>query len=270
MRARSSKPSRETLPRVGAVSGTLLSRWCLTLATLMAWLIVTETGLVSELYLPGPRSVLEAVHEIGLIKLLLHALATAFNVLLGLALGVLSGFALGLGVSVSPRLLGVVERSLEAIRPVPPVATVPFLLLWFGFSQVGRVLLVASGIALQITVATLEAARNLRPVWLQAAGLYGARGKALAWRVVAPGVLPDLVGPVRVSVATAVSLQVVSELLGSQVGLGYLINVSRVTFGTERILLATILLGIIAGSIDLAARKLVGVATVWADRSAVV
>ena len=231
-------------------------------AVVALWVLLTEGGLVAPLFLPGPRQVVVAVHDIGP-ELPKHILATLGRTVLGFSLGVTLGISIGLFMGhfacVRASLFGVVE----SWRPVPPVALIPFFLLWFGFSLFGKVLLVAFGVGLVMVVGTYEAVRNVPIYYVEAAQTLGVGRWGILWSVIWPAIRPELRGPMRVSLAMSVSLVIVSEFMGAQEGLGYLINVSKVTFSTHVILLTIIVLGLLSAVLDFALRRILEVTTRW-------
>ena len=121
------------------------------LLPLFLWLGTKSAFDISDRYLPGFTSIVNAVTDLGW-PLALHTAATVARTLIGFILGVAGGVVLTL-VSFRLRLLPLLMPTVHAFRAVPAVATVPFFLLWFGFSETGRYLLVALGLGLNVMVA---------------------------------------------------------------------------------------------------------------------
>jgi len=217
---------------------------------LTLWLGVKHLFEIPDKYLPGMTSLGEAVTDIGL-DWAGHIAATASRTLIGFLLGILAGLSAAL-LLFRIRVLIWVLPLVHAIRAVPAVAVVPFFLLWFGFSEVGRYLLVILGLGLNVMVAAADVLerpsesdrllfQNFRaPLHTRVLGYW-------AWRIL-EGLLPTL----RFGVALALGVIVVSEMLGAQSGLGYLIQTSRQTLSLNVILLCSILLGLMATTLDLA------------------
>jgi ABC-type nitrate/sulfonate/bicarbonate transport system permease component len=140
--------------------------------------------------------------------------------------------------------------SLQGTRSLPPVAAVPFFLLWFGFSDIGRWLLVVVGVSANLSFAAYQVLLDMPDKYVFALTSLGIEKKSLPWNISLPLVLEHLLPTLRFSLSTAIGLIVVSELLGSQVGLGYLIQSARSTFSLQTIFLCAILLGLMNGTLD--------------------
>ena len=231
------------------------------------WWLLTESAVFQFRLIPGPVEVFRAGLGLGP-SLGSHFLSTLARVVVGFIVGWLFGVLGGLALSYSRVLLLWFGGVVDAMRPVPPVALVPFFILIFGFSETARIVLVVLGTGLVVLVAFLEACRESSVPLSDALRTLGY-GKLDIYRlVVVPHALSRLLGPTRVALALSVSLVVVSEFMGAQRGLGYLLNVARVTTNTSVILVSTSLLGVIAGGLDTILRRLFLLLTVWDRRIA--
>jgi ABC-type nitrate/sulfonate/bicarbonate transport system permease component len=149
------------------------------------------------------------------------------------------------------------------MRSVPAVAIVPFFLLWFGFAETGRLLLVVTGIAFNIAIATHQILKDVPEKHRILFKSFGVCGSNLVRHYSVPRILESLLPTLRFSLSTAMGVVIVSELLGSQIGLGYLIQTARNTFSMHVIFLATILLGVLNGAMDFIVTRLWSRAVYW-------
>lgn len=232
---------------------------------IIIWFIVTELGIIKTLYLPHPISVIKAAFDTKN-TLLIHTLYTIFRLVIGYFLGIILGFLVGLLMKYSKLIDRLFYKLVESWRPVPPVALVPFFILWFGFSSFGKILLVTLGVSLIMVVNTYEAINNVKPIYLKAAYSLGATKFRIYKSVIIPAIIPELKAGFRISLAIGFSLVIVSEFMGAEYGLGYLINVSKITFSTHTILLSIIIISFIAVFIDIAIQFLTDCLTKWAPR----
>lgn len=233
----------------------------------VAWFLATEHGLnlVRPLFLPSPIGVVLQAADVGP-EIGVHALATMTRLLAGLVLGATLGIIVGLAMMRSPTLNGLLDPQIESMRPVPPIATIPFFILWFGLGEQGKVLLITLGTFLILVVATTEAVRNVPPIYLRAARTLGASDGSVFRTVVMPAIMPALIGPLRVAAAAAFGLAIASEFLGAQEGLGYLIINARRTLNTELIFLSILAMGLLSTILDVGIRRTSAVLTEWSDR----
>jgi ABC-type nitrate/sulfonate/bicarbonate transport system permease component len=214
------------------------------------------------LLLPSPAAVLDSAFNIGA-DLWWHTLATTLRSLVGLVVGSMFGIALGLSTRYSHIAKLIVEPFFDACRPVPAIALLPFFILVFGFSELGRVLLVAISVSIILAVATVEAIEALPEPWFRFALVSGFSRLKIFYSVVVPGMIPWLRGPLRIALALSFTLVIASEFMGAQQGLGYLINVARINLATNTILLSALLLGVVAQFFDLLLNMLISYFSHW-------
>lgn len=204
---------------------------------------------VGERFLPSPIRVYEAIFDLEP-SIFIHLLDTTIRFAVGSLLGIIAGILIGFLVhrwEVSRRLL---LPSIQALRATTPVAVVPFFLLWFGFSDIGRYLLIVFGIGVSLAITTYQILENPPEKFKVMFKGFGLNPRAQLWSFGLPYVLEEILPTIRFGLATAIGLVVVSEFLGSHTGLGYLIQTARSTFSLHVIFLANILLGIILVFID--------------------
>jgi ABC-type nitrate/sulfonate/bicarbonate transport system permease component len=208
------------------------------------WIVVKHVFDISDRFLPGPASLLNAIKDLGW-DLLQHTAATTVRALLGYLIGTAGGIFFAL-VAFRLNILSVLMPTINSVRAVPAIAAVPFFLLWFGFSETGRYLLVAMGLGLNVAVACAEVFDRPRQLDLVTFMNFGLPKQSLVFSYWLPRVIETLLPTLRFGIALALSLIVVSEMLGAQYGLGYLMQTSRATFSLNVLLLCAFLLGIIA------------------------
>jgi ABC-type nitrate/sulfonate/bicarbonate transport system permease component len=231
------------------------------------WWLVSQDGLklVSQDSFPSPTAVVGAA---GRVRSVIgeDIVATLARVLVGMAAGTALGIGVGLLMSYDRRVLYSLEPLVESMRPVPVIAMIPFFLLWFGISENGKLLLISLGVFTVVVVNTLEAVRNVPPIYIRAAKTLGARRRQIYRRIILPGIVPGLVGPLRVALAVAFTLSVAAEFLGADRGVGYRILEARRLYRPDVILLGVLLFGVMAGIVDLALRRGLRYLTRWSER----
>jgi ABC-type nitrate/sulfonate/bicarbonate transport system permease component len=237
------------------------------LAVIVLWFALTEDGfgVIGRLKYPSPRQVIETIVDLGP-NLTVHVFATFTRLFTGLLIGSLAGIALGLAMMRSPLLHAVLDPQIESMRPVPPIAMIPFFILWFGLAETGKVLIISLGTFMVLVVATVEAVRNVPPIYARAARTLGASEGAVFRTIFIPAIVPQLIGAVRVAAAAAFGLAVAAEFLGAQEGLGYLIINARRTLNTGLILVSVLLMGVLSSLLDRFIRRGARWLTEWSER----
>ncbi len=232
------------------------------------WFVLTPKP-VPELIFPSPASAWSAIQSLGF-SLVGHAATTFTRVVLGWSLGVIFGVAFGTWISWSRFAYEMTRPMIEVVRPLPPIALIPFFIIWFGIGPFGQIFLVFLGVFMVLMVQTYTCIQNLPPVFVRAASSLGASDWEIYRTVVLPGIIPGLLGALRVSAALAFGIGVAAEYMGAQSGLGFIIMVARRTLNTNTILVGTMLIGLESLALDVAIRRGVAAMTRWAEDPATV
>lgn len=234
----------------------------------LVWWLTTNSGTVNPLFLPSPAQVWTSL--VGLSPRLPSAIFTTVSMTLtGFMLGTLSGILIGLLLAYSKHMRRLTGPIFDALRPVPVFALIPLFILWFGLGRPPQVILVAFGTFVVLVVSTLEAIRNVSPIYVKAALNLGA-ARAMVYRtVIVPSITPHLAGAVRVSAAASWGLGVAAEFIGAQDGLGYLMINRQTYLDTAGILVIVILYSLIAFLFDLLIRFLQRKVLRWTERDQV-
>ena len=223
---------------------------------------------IDAVYLPPPEAVFNSALELW--DELPAALWTSLRiVLVGLAIGGVSGITAGLLLGYSPTVRRYFEATLDnLVRPVPFIAFIFLMILWFRVEMVRLVALVAIGIFLLLSLTTLEAVRNVPQIYVKAALTAGARRFRIYRTIVIPAITPHLISSVRLAAAYAWGLDVAAELSGSQQGLGY-IMISRGSYylDTAAIVLIVFIFCSLAVVFDQSVRFVASRLTRWSPRA---
>jgi ABC-type nitrate/sulfonate/bicarbonate transport system permease component len=215
---------RRDLMRLAPLSGVA--------AAVAAWWLVAAVVGPSRLPTPGQQlltlwevlwhSPVLAAQPGGTGRLTADLGYTTLRCVTGVTAGSAVGVLVGLGMGWSQRLGAFLGLPIEVFRTIPPLAAIPFFLMWFGPAPLTQFLLLVFYSFLRVVINTVEAIRNVPPVLRQHAEALGASPGQVYRTVVLPAVVPELVGGVRVALAASWGLQIVAELLGSPAGIGKL------------------------------------------------
>ncbi len=238
---RGSRPprGRALALRLGAIAA-FLALWSL----LSGAVVVLK--LFNPIFLPGPWLVLGNVLDMAVRgQLWIHLAATLERVALGFGAGAALGVGLGLAAGHLTPIRHVVEPLVELLRPIPPLAMLPMFIVWVGIGETSKVGFITYATFFPIFLTTITGVRQIDPVLLRAAQSLGARGVGLFTRVILPAALPDILTGLRLGVALAFFVIVISEFIGAEHGLGYLINDGRNFFLVPQMLGAAVVLGLL-------------------------
>src|SRR5690606_18793642 len=131
---------------------------------------------------------------------------------------------LGIVLALSRALNEIFSALVEAVRTIPPLAAIPFFLIWFGTGSLGQLLVIAFYTAVMVLVTARAAVDRLPPIYRAYASTLGASRLAVVRTVVLPGMVPEVVGGIRVALGFSWGIAVVAELIGAQQGIGYDLN----------------------------------------------
>jgi ABC-type nitrate/sulfonate/bicarbonate transport system permease component len=160
----------------------------------------------------------------------------------------------------------VFDPIIEAIRPIPPIALVPFFILWFGIGDFGQILLAGLGCFMVMVINTVEAARNVPRIYMQAAQSLGADNAFIYRTIIIPAIVPELIELAR-SAGSGFWLDDCNRAHGRAVRLGFMIMVARRSLNTQTILLGIIIIGLEAALMDRLLNVLTRRLTAWTERS---
>lgn len=220
-------------------------------AFFVAWELVVWFGFVRPLFLAPPSEVWTTLVELAVGgELLLHVLATLrvtfIGFVLGMAVGVIIGFSLGLmsraGVVAAPFI--------TMMNSMPRIALAPLFVLWFGIGATSKVVLVFSLVVFIAITNTLAGTHSVESEYIRLARLLGARRRDLVLKIVLPATVPWIFAAMRLSFAYALAGAVVGEMFLGQRGLGYLIVAGSGVFNISQIFAALIVTVFVAYILD--------------------
>ncbi|WP_367581996.1 taurine ABC transporter permease TauC [Aeromonas sp. CA23] len=178
-------------------------------ALLALWWLVARLGLISPLFLPPPEQVLHQFITIagpqGFMDATLwqHLAASLQRILIALTAAALCGVTVGIAMGLSPTVRGMLDPLIELYRPVPPLAYLPLMVIWFGIGETSKVLLIYLAIFAPVAMATLAGVQSAQQVRLRAARALGATRWQVLWHVILPGALPEILTGLRIGLGSA-------------------------------------------------------------------
>ena len=205
--------------------GNALFRFSPLLLLALAWEIASRFELVSSTALPSLTHV--AAAWIDLAKdgdLITNGASSLYRAGAGLLLAVLIGAALGIFMAWWRPLNVLLSPLVEMFYPMPKSALIPVTVIWLGFGDGSKILLIFLGCMLPVTIGAFNGARGADQVLVWSARSMGADRLRMLWDVVVPSAMPEMLNGIRTALALSFILLVSSELIVSQNGLGNLIG----------------------------------------------
>ncbi len=191
----------------------------------VAWEAAARFGVVSSLALPSLSDI--ATAWIDLVRdgeLVDNGAASLYRGSVGLLLAIVVGGGLGIAMARWRLLDMFLNPLVEMFYPLPKSALIPVTVLWLGFGDGSKILLIFLGCMIPVTIGAYNGARGSDHMLIWSARSMGANRVRMMWDVIVPSALPELLNGVRTALALAFILLVSSELIVSQKGFGYLIG----------------------------------------------
>jgi ABC-type nitrate/sulfonate/bicarbonate transport system permease component len=149
-----------------------------------------------------------------------------------------------------------VEPMIEILRPIPPLAFLPMMVLWFGIGEMSKIAFITYAAFFPIFTTTVEGIKHVDPLLIRAASSLGASRTAIFRYVVLPAAMPAIITGLRLGFALSFFVIVAAEFLGADSGLGYLINDARTYFMVSQMLMGAAVIGIIGFTFNVLLRAL--------------
>ena len=183
---------------------------------LALWEVAVRSGVLPHTLVPPPSAVPRAfLSELANGFWTASVLASLFHYSTGLLFGSVGGVGFGLATALSPRLDALTAGIARLLRPIPPLAWIPFALIWFGATEGAAAFIIAIGVFWVNTFATMAAARAVDPGLLEVAAAFGQGGLvARLGKVILPGAGPGLLAGLRAGLGQGWMAVVAAELFG--------------------------------------------------------
>ncbi|WP_298502347.1 ABC transporter permease [uncultured Methanobrevibacter sp.] len=214
---------------------------------ILFWYFITDgIELFSAYILPSPVDVVNSalvVIENG--KLLTNTIDTLFKVFSGLILASVVAIPVGILLGWYKTLEDLCTFVISVLRPIPPVAWIPFSILWFGIGTFPAVFIIFMGCVFPILVYTIDGVKRTDKVLVESAQTLGANDWNVLRRVVVPSTVPYIVSGLKVGIGIALMCTISAEMIGSSSGLGYMILTATNLFDTGTTVVGMLVIGLI-------------------------
>jgi len=224
----------------------------LPIAIIIFWYLITGgPHLVEPFVLPSPIDVLNsAINIIESGKLVKNTIDTLFKVFSGLILASVVAIPLGILLGWYQTLEDLASFVISILRPIPPVAWIPFSILWFGIGTIPAVFIIFMGCVFPILVYTLDGVKRTDKVLIESAQTLGANDWHVLKKVILPSTVPYIVSGLKVGVGIALMCTISAEMIGSSSGLGYMILTATNLFDTGTTVVGMLVIGLIGLVLD--------------------
>ena len=214
---------------------------------------------MEPLYLPAPEEVwtrtLQIVNEgFRNFTLLEHLGYSLFRVIVGFLLGALVGIPLGYAMGLSNWFRGWFDPIVEFMRPVPPLALIPLVIIWAGIGEAGKIILLFLAALWIMAIAARAGVSGVKISKVHAAYSLGASKWQIMRYVIIPNSLPEIFTGARVAMGVCWGTVVAAELVAAEQGAGMMIMTASKFQNTDIVIMGIVLIGVIGFGIDMLMR----------------
>lgn len=228
------------------------------------WSFLSYSKLINQNYLPTPFDTFqELFHLFTKGNILVHIAISLRRILIGFTLASIIGVALGSVAGVFNKPNAFISPINSAFRYIPATAFISLTIIWFGIGESGKIALIFIAIIFYIIQMTADVVRLTPKVYLEAAQLLGANRFEIFQKIILSYSFPEILAVLRVNIGAAWTFLIVSELVASQSGLGYLMATSQRFLQTPRLFAIMIILGVLGFLTDLFFQTLIRKASIW-------
>lgn len=216
---------------------------------------------MESIWLPAPEAVWQRMVDIAQegfrgSTLLQHLGVSLYRVLAGFFFGALVGIPLGYAMGLSNWFRGWFDPIVEFMRPVPPLALIPLVIIWAGIGENGKVILLFLAALWIMAISARSGVSGVKISKVHAAYSLGASKAQIMRHVIVPNSLPDIFTGARVAMGVCWGTVVAAELVAAERGAGMMIMVASKFQNTDIVIMGIILIGIIGFSIEMLMRQL--------------
>jgi len=221
------------------------------LALFLAWWALAAANAsvfrwFNPVLLPDPPAIgREAWRLLRLGSLQWDVLTSLIRVVQGFAIASILGVVVGTLVARVTVIENLVEPVLDVLRPIPPLAFLPLLVLYLGIGEASKVAFIAYSAFFPVFTTTREGIKYVDPLLVRAAESLGASQREILWYVIIPAAMPNIMTGLRFGFALSFFVIVAAEFIAAERGLGFLINDAREFFRVDRMLLGAAAIGLL-------------------------
>ncbi|MEO8557629.1 MAG: ABC transporter permease [Rhodospirillales bacterium] len=220
--------------------------WIAFAVVIALWQLMSSLGWISQLSLPSPCAIAVALYDLTVSgKLFVHIGASLSRIAIGWLLGTLVGLTVGLamGIFSTARSLGL--PFVSALFPIPKIALLPLLIVWFGIGEPSKVAVIAFGVFFPTVISAYTACDNVPRNLIRMGQSFNLPGYAIVRSIVIPGAMPGILSGFRISASIALILVVAAEMIAAQEGIGSFVLSAGNLMQTDQLLAGVVVLSVL-------------------------
>ncbi|MGB7242054.1 MAG: ABC transporter permease subunit [Sulfitobacter sp.] len=232
----------------------------LTVVVLLAvWWVVTAAGLVKPLFVPSPGAIIDKFVTIWTkgftgTPMWEHIAISAARVFGAFLLACVIGIPLGLAMGMTPAIRGIFDPIIEFYRPIPPLAYLPLMIIWFGIGETSKVLLIFLSVFAPVALGARAGVKSAAIEQIHAVYSMGATRRQVLMRVILPSAMPEILTAMRIGIGFGWTTLVAAEMVAATKGIGYMVLTASQFLQTSTVIMGIIVIAAIAYAFDMLMR----------------
>lgn len=231
------------------------------------WQLMITVFQINSALFPSPTGVEKALIELvtsGLkgstsgLPLISHVSISLIRFFIGYFVAAVAGISIGLLLGSFPMLFSFINPLLQLLRPVAPVAWMPFIVLWFGIGNIPAIVIIFIAGFFPVVLSTASAIQNLDPIYHKVAQNFGLKKGIYVLKIALPAAMSQIITSLRLALGTSWIFLVSGEMVGAQSGLGFLVMDSKNCLRPDALLAVIFVIGVIGLLLDTLIRLIEG------------
>jgi taurine transport system permease protein len=232
------------------------------------WFAATNLHWIKPLFLPSPQAVYAkfisvATDGFANSTLAQHTMMSLLRVFGAFALACATAIPIGVLMGVSRFARGVFDPPIEFYRPLPPLAYLPLIIIWFGIGEFSKILLIYLAIFAPLAIAARAGVRSVSIEQIHAAYSMGASRTQIVFHVILKSALPEIFTGMRIGIGVGWTTLVAAEMVASPSGLGFMVLNAAEFLASDVVIMGIIVIGFFALCFDLLMRRLERMLVPW-------
>lgn len=226
--------------------------WIVLVLILLLWQVAGSKGWISIAILSSPTRIFEKfIQMLGDGSLARHVFTSLGRVLKGFCVGAGIGLVLGLLIGLSKRLEAFSDLFIGLLRPIPPIAWIPLLILCLGIGEESKVTVIAIGSFWPMLLDTIHGVKSTDKALLELGNVLEKKKKTVVLKIILPSAVPAIFTGARQAISRAWSCVVTAEMIAASSGTGYLIQYARELSQPALMFVGVAMIGLVGLLIDL-------------------
>lgn len=218
---------------------------------IVIWQLVYTVGGFNKALFPSPYDALLALKELFTEESVMTDIgASMARFATGYISSVICAVFFGLILGRLPNIFKYINPVIQLLRPISPMAWLPFIVLWFGIGDIPAVVIIFIAAFFPVLLSTVSAVGKIDPIYMKVSKSFGIKQPQLMWKIILPASFPQIANSIHLALGTAWVFLVAGEMVGSQSGLGYLIIDSRNNLRANTLMAVIIIIGVIGLLLD--------------------